>query len=1266
MEAMRIIQAGPSMWLTAFIPRRRDSNTCPLFLRVRVHSRYSLTVWIVLVLLAGAGVMPAAILWSEPGAMLVHDSGAGRDILDGALKRDDSSQDTLYFRFHVSPLSDSSTEEYYAAFELFEGDNERLGIGNALEAYAYSAFFATREPEGVNPAGGYVDLHSASVEPAGTRVASSYELPRRGQERTIVFKVQYVPNGDDLITVWLNPDLSAGATEIHQSESLTTRFSANGSFDEVRLRHGGRGDGWVFTDLAIATSFADFVDPSRAMSPAVDPGRFFDLQPFGFDAWLRDPGMPQAPIRALAQTIDGYLWLAGGKQLSRFDGVRFVPVSLPADFAGDTITSLFAGSDGALWVGTSNSGLGRYFGRQFDTLTAKGGLPADTVEAMAHRRAGGLWIGTTAGVVAWDQHIFQKFKGLDRLGQCDIRALFEDETGVLWIVASGQGLFEFKNGQLSPVTDSRLDRFLRNAECLLLDRDGKLWIGAGDDVVLCREGAEWHRYRTPRQSTSSSVRVLASTPDGTVWAGSPTEGLFRFKQGKLAALNSNAGLPEGQVSALLVDQQGDLWVGGGSGLHLLRRKPGFMLGPAEGLGHGIVSGLAEVSPGVIWVTQPGRGLYRWEGDIFRRLTAFGLSPSDTAVGAILVATNHACWLACTNGLLLFRDPQAAADEGLLFELPHASITALAEGQDGSIWTGTRQGQLWRLQKGRWRLQERFSSPCAITAMTTEPNGTVWVGTDGDGLYLVSESTCTHFNRHNGLAGDSVHALHRDSGGTFWIGTEAGGLTAISNRICTVRSTSTRLPANSVQGILEDSLGRLWLNQDAGLSCIAKTATGPGLEILEGYPLTSGRADEPFAREKNIRSLPQVRDSMAGRLWFGTLDGIVVMDPQEIATNTRAAALILEEVLVDGIPVSGFKPFVTPPQFLPKNLSLTPALRVGPGRHRLDFRYTSPQFRSPKKLRFRYRLEGLDRDWVEAGATRIAQYSYVPPGDYHFTVELYGANGRFERAGVGLSLSPHIWQRPWVIAATAVVLLAASGAGVRFAENRRMKRRLRKLEQLNVLERERIRIAQDLHDQMGAKLCRISFLSEHANRLEPSSSQMKEQVATIAHDSRELLHSLDEIVWAVNPLNDTLEHVGSYIGQYAQEYFQATGIVCMLEVASAFPHKAVSSQIRHHLFLAVHEALTNVLKHSSATFVKVAVSCNSRELQIDIEDNGRGFVPPASSRATSNAEEAGNGLRNMGQRIEAVGGRCEVNSAPGQGTTIRFVLNLALDAQEAMP
>jgi signal transduction histidine kinase len=235
------------------------------------------------------------------------------------------------------------------------------------------------------------------------------------------------------------------------------------------------------------------------------------------------------------------------------------------------------------------------------------------------------------------------------------------------------------------------------------------------------------------------------------------------------------------------------------------------------------------------------------------------------------------------------------------------------------------------------------------------------------------------------------------------------------------------------------------------------------------------------------------------------------------------------------------------------------------------------------------------------------------------------------------------------------------SSVRLLEKRKLHRRLKRLKQERALERERTRIAQDLHDEMGAKLCRISFLSEHARRSDLPPEENQDQITSISDASREVLHSLDEIVWAVNPQNDSLEHVASYIGQYAQEYFQMTGIQCELDIPTQLPAHPLSSQMRHHLFLAAHEALTNILKHSGATYARISMAFNNSTFEIKISDDGEGFNSHSTDSKPTTA--SGDGLNNMCQRLADIGGHCSIESAPGKGTNVRFVITLSPPAKD---
>ena len=1224
--------------------------------------------WMMLLLASPAG---AVILWNDPDTTLVHETGRGTDILGGAVKRDDSASDTLYFKFHVDPLSDKDTEEYSAAFELFEGDAERLGVGNATKAWAYSAFFHTDEAGESNNLAGYIDLHTLNPESSTGVTSGSYQYPRRGVGVTIVFKIQFVPGEDDLVTVWLNPDLGPGANEAYQPEQLTTRFNANASFDEIRLRHAGGGGGWAFSDLAVATSFSDFVDVSSARPNEAISGVADGAQAFNFQSWQKEQGLPQIPVRALTQTHDGYLWIGSDDGLARFDGLRFVAFGIQEGIKVGSVSALFEDSRGALWIGSADNGLSCWQNNQVTTFTTRDGLPANSITALAEDDNGRLWVGTDAGLMLWQNGQLLPLNAAGAFNGQRITALFKDRQGQMWVGVKGADVFQFVNDKFVPLAGDSMEDLLKDSHCLLMDHIGRMWIGAGEDFVLCHDGDHWHHYRIPRNQAKSHVSTLAEESDGTVWAGSAGGGLLQFKDGKNFAIPAGCGLAGNLIESLLTDREGRLWVGTDAGLNRLHRRSLFTLSQSEGLGFGAAQGLAEVTPGVVWVSKPNDGIYRWDGKSFSRLSAAGLSPHDSQITALLVTHEGFCWVATTNSLLLYKDPIAAADEVKVIQSAKLDIISLAEDREGALWAGTRDGTIWQLHDNKWLVQTNFSQTNAITAIVPDTDGSMWVGTDGGGLYRLMNGSFQHIDKSQGLLSDALRALYLDAQGTLWIGTADEGLSRWRDGRITNFTTREGLPDNNISQIIEDNAGRLWLGTSGGIACVSKRrldelASG---KISTVYPRLFGRAEGMLSEECTGGFCPAGLKSKSGLLWFSTLKGVAVVNPRVLPTIIAIPNTVLEEVLVDGVPVPVLH--VSNPKTEQngqpgQGASQRETLRITPGKHRVEFRYTGLSFDAPELMRFRYRLEGLDSDWVDAGTRRTAFYSYLPPGNYQFRVGACNSDGVWSDSESGLELTVlrHFWQTWWFITLAGLSFMFSVGGAVRIMEKRKLHHRLERLEQERALERERTRIAQDLHDEMGAKLCRISFLSEHARRGELPPNELQDQITSISDASREVLHSLDEIVWAVNPQNDTLEHVASYIGQYAEDYFQMTGIQCELDIPAQLPPHPLSSQMRHHLFLAAHEALTNILKHSGATHAKIVMVARDAAFEINISDDGKGFDSSATKvRSEPPVTASGDGLTNMCQRLADIGGRCSIESVPGQGTNIRFVISLNFLAKD---
>jgi ligand-binding sensor domain-containing protein/signal transduction histidine kinase len=1206
-------------------------------------------MWLAAGLVLSASVSCRAdIIWSDLGATLARETGPGTDILGGSVKRDDTATDTLYFKYHVNPISDAGTEPYFAAFELYEGDTERLAVGNALNAWAYGAFnvseagktnfnvFETGKTN--NETADYgIDLHSSKPLSAGRGGYFEYELPRKGIERTIVFKVQYVPGGKDLVTVWLDPDLGPGATEANQMESLTTKFAANASFNQIRLRHGGGGDGWTFSEMAIATSFSDFVvDESgiKSGNAGLTIGR--GQLPFTFRVWQREQGLPQNFVRALAQTRDGYLWVGSDAGVSRFDGVRFVSFGLLEGFQAGPVQTLLGDRQGALWIGSVGRGLGRWQNGRFTAFTKGDGLPSDSVNALAEDGDGRIWIGTDAGLAVWQDGHLDNPAAVAELAGKPITALFSKHRGAMWIGAKGAGVFSLRDGQLLQVHDPVFDDLLQDPHCLLVDDEGRIWVGAGDDSVLCREGQQWRRYRFPRHLARHYVSALAQDPDGTVWAGSVSEGLFQFKRGKLVAVNASSGLSDNLVEALLVDREGKLWVGTHGGLNRLRPKNLSVIGYNEGLGNGAVQGLAEVGPGLIWASKSSEGLYLWDGRYFRSLPAAGLSPGDGGVGALLMTRDGSCWMGGARGLLQFKDVRNVENESGLPALTNLDVCALGQDAQGRLWVGTRQGELWWQEQGQWLAQTNHSLAHAITAIVPARRGSTWVGTAGDGLFSVEGKAGGHWTKQGGLLSDWVRTLYVDPDGTLWIGTGGGGLSQLKGGNMTTFTTREGLPDNTISQILEDDTGNLWLGGDRGIVCVSKRELESlaAQKIPAAYPQVYGRTEGMLSEECISGVFPIGLRTKSGLLWFPTQEGIVVADPHHQTMEIPAPAVVLEETLVDGVP------------------DASESLRLGPGKHRLEFRYTGLNFDAPERVRFRYRLEGLDSDWVEAGSSRSASFSYVPYGKYRFEVIAGNGEGGWNTTGASVSVvvQPYLWQTWWFRVPASLGFLAMIAVTARVLEKRKLHRRLEQLEQERALAHERERIARDLHDDLGSSLARISLLSGLLKADRDNPSQIESHAVKISQSADQTVRALEEIVWAVRPGSDSLQSLVEYIAHFANELFEDGGIRCRLDLPHDLPALPLPPEVRHNIFLVVKEALANALKHAAAREVLIRAEATATTLEIMVQDDGKGF--------DLNGQSRGNGLGNMRRRAQAIGENVTIESRPGGGTTVRLSLHIA--------
>jgi len=580
---------------------------------------------------------------------------------------------------------------------------------------------------------------------------------------------------------------------------------------------------------------------------------------------------------------------------------------------------------------------------------------------------------------------------------------------------------------------------------------------------------------------------------------------------------------------------------------------------------------------------------------------------------------------------------------------HGIKTLLAD-RDGGLWLGTKTG-VARLAGGRLHLfgpADGFERR-DVRALALGPDGAVWIGSGDGTIYRFRDGRLARFRPPDARASQAVWALHIDAEGALWAGTFRGGLLRLRDGRFERFTTSRGLPSNIICQILEDQSRQLWIGSHQGIFRVSKAS----LDAAAASPLdvvSYGRSDGLPALECSGNYQPAAATSRDGRLWFATPKGLVSIDPRNAGVARPPPDVILEELLLDQRPVAL--------QNLSPGAEPAAVLQIPPGPHRLEFRYTGLSFATPEQVRFRYRIEGLERDWVDAGAQRAAHYSYLPPGTYRFRVAASHGDGRWSRAeaAVPFVVLPHVYEtRPFQIATGLAALVLVAGT-VRFVSTRRLRRKVERLELQRAIERDRDRIARDIHDDLGAGLTQITLLSELARRESPD--EVAGHLGQISDTARELTRTMDEIVWAVNPRHDSLDGLITYICQFAQEYLTLAGIQCRLDVPAQLPPHPLRSDVRHNLFLAVKEALHNIVKHAQARSVWLRLVERDGGFELAVEDDGRGFTPGAEATAGQADRAApGRGLGNLHERLATIGGRCTIDSQPGGGTRVRLEVPL---------
>lgn len=985
--------------------------------------------------------------------------------------------------------------------------------------------------------------------------------------------------------------------------------------------------------------------------------------------WQAEDGLPENRVVGVVQSGDGYLWVATQSGLMRFDGVRFQRVDLadtPGQVAG-TMRVLMLDRLGRIWLAKEEDGTVFCFNAtEVSMVTAAQGLPSNEAQrCLAVDGEGGLWVSYTGGKVV----------RLDSSGKVEA---FTSEHGlpegraVCWLVAARDGgLWFAKGNQVGVWRQGRfevLGNFGSGALRIAAARAGGIWVCAGQQVAKFDEGVgilEWGRIVPPeaRDRVGAEPSVLFEDRAGAVWVGTVSAGLYRCESNSVARVEvSNPG-----ILSLTEDREGSLWVGTrGGGLNQVRRRATALINSASGLPFEAVQSVCQDADGALWVVGDNGLLARsregkWD------LQSPAKAGQEAYVTCVAAASNGPVWIGTRGGGLYRWADGRFQDQGLRDRLRRRSMRSLLVSRAGDLWIGTDASDV--LYRRRGDELQSFNLPPGrrfVRAMTEDTKGNIWAGAS-DGL-LVRVTGDSLADETSMSAALSIRCLYGATNGDLWIGYAGAGVGRLRDGQITRFTTEQGLPNDYVSQILRDDRGSLWFAGNQGIfqvreqdfddlladeSARARGGEAPRRRL---WPVVYGRSEGVPGLQASFDYCPASLRGADGRLYFGMLSGLASVRLDHSRPNRLPPGVLIERVTGDGRPLAVYQRRITPAadsETIPVELGVTgdkSELRLPPGLQQVQFEFAALSFVAPENVQLRYQLEGLDESWVEAGAQRVASYTHPPPGKYRFRVVACNNDGVWNEIGdtLPVSFAPFFWETVWFQFAITLVSFGALSGLVVLVLRRRHRREVERLEHQRALEHERTRIARDLHDDLGVGLTEIGLLGDLAGTSPGLPPGGRERLQEITGRARTLAASLDEIVWAINPANDTSQSLVDYFFPYAQRLLGSAAIRCRLEVIEPLPAGSLNAEERHEFFHAYKEALNNIIRHAGATQVQITFSAAAGDLWIRVADNGRG-LEAADDRG------AHHGLAGMRERLHRLGGRCEIQSSPGSGTTVTFII-----------
>jgi signal transduction histidine kinase/ligand-binding sensor domain-containing protein len=977
-----------------------------------------------------------------------------------------------------------------------------------------------------------------------------------------------------------------------------------------------------------------------ALNPALD------LNQYAHTAWKIREGFTRGAINSIAQTPDGYLWLGTQFGLLRFDGVRNVPWQPPPDqhLPSSEILKLLVGTDGTLWIGT-REGLASWKGGKLAQYAELAGHP---VSALLEDHERSVWaggVGVPSGRLCTIQKGNIRCYGEDGSFGFGVQSLYE-YRGDLWAGATN-GLWRWKPDppKFYPNPDP-----VGGVSALLEGDNGLLWIAMRGGIKQLVAGKA---VPYPLPAAPLSPYRLLRDREGGLWIGTLGQGLLHLHNGTTDVFASADGLSGDNIGSLFEDREGNIWVTTNDGLDRFRDFAVPTISSKQGLSNANIYSVLAARDGSVWVGTPD-GLNRWNDGkitVYRKTTSRLLTRAaqqrtvhevsdrglpDNGFGSLFQDDRERIWATTTRGVAYFEDGRFIP----VSSVPRQIVRAMAEESAGNLWIDDQDHGLIHLlgqsvvERIPWAQLGRKDFASAL--VPDRARGGLWLGFYQGGVaYFKDALVRTSYAATDGLGRGVVSDLRLDRDGALWVATK-GGLSRLKNGHISALTSQNGLPCDAVHWSAEDETHSVWLYMACGLVHIAR----PELDIWAADPSHTIKTSV-FDSSDGVRSIsdtpgyhPAVAKSPDGKLWFTTADSVSVVDPRHIPFNKLPPPVHVETVKVNR-----------------KELAAADGIEFSHSSNDLEIDYTALSFTNPERVRFRYKLEGHDADWVDVGTRRQAYYGGLAPRTYRFRVMACNNDGVWNEAGASwnFSIVPAFYQTYWFQG-----LCALAGIGLLWLVYRLRLRQITARVNLLYNERlgERTRIARDLHDTLLQSLAGVSLqldgiskqATSYPERIPSLIARVREQVDSAFREARSKVWNLRSTSLDGQGLEGALRQVVAGIGPLMKARCSVT--------VTGHP-RPCSPEIEEELLRIAQEAANNANRHAQATEIRIALDYGASSLKLSISDNGRGFDFEEGYRKSGHW-----GLKNMQERAAQIGGKYKITTAVGQGTQIEIEVPLS--------